>query len=66
MTYMQVWDHMRNQVSDQTIRRDADGAFIPFDPANRDYQEYQAWLKQGNKPAACAPPPTAKDTGTKP
>ena len=24
--------------------------FIPFDPANRDYQEYLAWKAEGNEP----------------
>lgn len=27
--------------------RDADGAFIPADPANRDYAEYMAWCTEG-------------------
>jgi hypothetical protein len=27
-----------------------DGAFIPFDPDNRDYQEYLKWLEAGNTP----------------
>lgn len=45
-----------------TIIRIADNAFIPFDPANRDYQEYLEWLDAGNTPAPYTPPaPTAED-----
>lgn len=32
------------------IRRLSDGAFIPADPANRDYAEYLAWIDSGNTP----------------
>jgi hypothetical protein len=27
-----------------------DGAAIPFDPANVDFQQYQVWLSEGNVP----------------
>jgi hypothetical protein len=42
----------------QGIKRLSDGAFIPFDPANRDYQEYLEWLAEGNTPLPTPAPTT--------
>jgi hypothetical protein len=32
------------------IKRLSDNAFVPFDPANTDYQAYLEWLAEGNVP----------------
>ena len=34
----------------EQIQRIIDGAYIPRIEANTDYQEYLAWLKEGNTP----------------
>jgi hypothetical protein len=36
------------QPNNMVIR--SDGAFIPFDPANTDYQAYLQWIEAGNQP----------------
>lgn len=45
----------------RTVRRNADGAFIPNDAGNRDWKAFQDWLGQGNTPDPADPPPTAND-----
>ena len=34
----------------QCVVRTVDGAVIPFDPDNTDYQAYLKWLEEGNTP----------------
>ena len=51
---------MYKLTSGTSILRD-DGASIPADPANTDYQAYQAWLAEGNTPTP-ADQPTAQET----
>lgn len=47
--YKLLNDYLNGGLSN-TVMRLADNAFIPFDPANRDYQQYLEWLAEGNTP----------------
>jgi hypothetical protein len=48
MTYKLIV-HTSTAPNPSCIKRE-DGVYIPFDPANRDFQQYQVWLSEGNVP----------------
>jgi len=50
MKYQQVFGLDGKTLDGATIKRLADNAFIPFDPANTDYQEYLKFLEEGGQP----------------
>jgi hypothetical protein len=41
---------MFDSQSSTSVMRLSDGACIPFDPANTDYQAYLKWVAEGNEP----------------
>ena len=48
MGYKLIKDFTTGQTS--SVTRLLDGASIPFDPANTDYQAYLKWVEEGNTP----------------
>lgn len=41
---------MYKEIPNGMVKRLLDGAFIPPDPRNADWREYQEWLAKGNTP----------------
>ena len=48
------------------VLRLADSAYIPADPANRDWSEYLDWCDEGNKPKPYVPPPEPEASASLP
>ena len=49
--YKLLKDHMNDEVCGVLLKSDDpkhSGWAIPFDPNNTDYQEYLAWVEEGN------------------
>ena len=49
---MIMYKLLKNKLNNKEtcVQRVSDGAIIPFDPDNTDYQEYLRWLEAGNTP----------------
>jgi hypothetical protein len=48
MKYRLVKDVFTGEIN--KVFREEDLTWIPFDPANTDYQKYLEWLAEGNEP----------------
>ena len=59
MTLYKLWAPSLGQ---EKVIRLTDNAFIPFDPANRDYAEYLRWLEEGNEPLPAEEPEVSDGT----
>ena len=52
LNYKYMYKLIKDKISGsiESVKRDIDNAYIPFDPANTDYQAYLKWLAEGNTP----------------
>ena len=50
------YKNLDGSIVDKAIIRTSDNAFIPFDPANTDYQEYLKWVAEGKTPETADEP----------
>ena len=57
--YQEIKNVLDEAAPSQMVKRLSDNAFIPFDPANTDYQAYLKWLDEGNTPIAAEAPAPA-------
>lgn len=54
ITYKIILDPITGQPTNAVFR--SDNTSVPFDPANTDYQQYLAWLAEGNEPLPAEEP----------
>ena len=52
MAYKLLENDPQTGAANKNVIRKSDGAAIPFDDENKDYQEYKAWVDAGNTPEA--------------
>lgn len=51
---------MNFKLTDRGVIRIDDGAHIPDNPSNSNWQEYQKWVDEGNVPLPADPPPPSE------
>ena len=60
MTY-KLTKNIDGIISTTQVQRISDGAVIPFDPANKDYQKYLEWTKASPMNVAAPPEEEAEE-----